>query len=321
MDKFEEILLQHRKDHFLVVDPLGGKGDQLIYMGMEKKLRELNINYRILRYISVHARFYRIKKMLSSLRFPESVTEKLSRAMYNLTYKKVSEIRDPFADVVLLRGGAYLNDVWKEYDILENAIKNNPDCDIIVAPQSFFFNTARFPEFFETCKQEIYLFCRERYSYNLLLSMNFPENVHVYLSHDTALYLSKDDFNPRNSSYDLFCPRGDRESAVDWRIEDLRKRRNVGLTDSGQPIDKVLVGDLDLVGDFRAFVNLIENARRVYTDRLHVAILSAILGKDTFLYPNSYPKNKGVYEFSLYKFSNVRFVDSLKFLGTENFVS
>ena len=325
MDKFEEILLQHRKDHFLVVDPLGGKGDQLIYMGMEKKLRKLNINYKVLRYKTMHARFFKVKKMISLLRLRESVTEKLehvTRTTYNLVYKKVNEIRDAFADVILLRGGAYLNDVWKEYEILENTTRDNPDCAIIVAPQSFFFNsTTRFPEFFEGSKQEIYLFCRERYSYNLLLSMNFPKNVHVYLSHDAALYLSKDDFNPRNGSYDLICPRGDRESAVDWRIEDLRKRRNAGLTDSGHPIDNVLMGDLDLIGDFRAFVNLIEGSRRVYTDRLHVAILSAILGKDTFLYPNSYPKNKGVYEFSLYKFSNVRFVDSLKFLGIENFGS
>jgi len=318
LDEFEEILLQHQQHKFLVVDPLGGKGDQLIYLGMERKLKELDINYTVLRYKTAHARFYKIKKMLSSLHFLESSTktfEQITDATCDLIYKKLSKLRAGFADVVLLRGGAYLNDVWKEYKILENAIRDNPNCNIIVAPQSFFFNTTYFPEFFENTMQEIDLFCRERYSYNLLCSMNFPENVHIHLSHDTALYLSKDDFNPQNGSYDLICPRGDRESVVDWRIQDLSKQKNMELINSEQPVNKAIVGDIDLVTDFQAFANLIENSKRVYTDRLHVAILSAILGKDTLLYPNIYHKNRGVYEFSLHKFPNVRFVDSLTFLG------
>ncbi len=318
MDKFEEILLQHRKDRILVVDPFGGKGDQLIYMGMEKKLRELSINYKVLRYKTMNARLFKVKKMLSLLRLHESIAEKLeyaARTTYNLIYKKVNEIRDAFADVILLRGGAYLNDLWKEYDILENVLRNSPDCAIIVAPQSFFFNSTRFSEFFYS-KQKIYLFCREKYSYNLLLSMNFPENVHIHLSHDTALYLSKDDFNSRDGSYDLICPRDDKESVVDWRIEDLGKQENMKLINFTEfSTNKVILGDTDFVADFKAFVDLIENSRRVYTDRLHVAILAAILGKDTSLYPNIYHKNRGVYEFSLYKFPNVRFIDSLKFLG------
>jgi len=321
LDKFEEILLQHRKDHFLVVDPPGGKGDQLIYMGMKKKLNELNINYKLLRYKTMHARFFKVKKMLSLLPVHKHVTEKLehvARTTYNLVYKKANQIRDASADVVLLRGGAYLNDLWKEYEILENATQGNPDCTIIVAPQTFFFNSTRFPKFFEGSKQEIYLFCRERYSYNLLLSMNFPKNVHTYLSHDTALYLSKDDFNPQNGSYDLICPRTDKESIVDWGLEDFKKQRNAGLKHLVGSKNKVLIGDLDVVATFKEFLNLIEKSRKVYTDRLHVAILSAILGKDTFLYPNSYGKNKNVYEFSLCKFSNVRFVHFLKFLGLEN---
>ena len=301
-------------DHFLVVDPPGGKGDQLIFLGMKKKLRELGITYRVLHYKRTN--FFRelcfeVKKLLSPLRARGSVVKKLKSvrsAVQSLAVKNLNKIGDASADIVLIRGGGYFNDLWKDYDILENALRNDRDCVIMVAPHSLCFDTTQFPEFFERSEQEIYLFCRERYSYKLLRSMSFPKNVHVFLSHDTALYLSKEDFHPRNGSYDLICPREDRESVVTWKIEGSNHR-------------KILVGDIESVPDFTAFVNLIENARRVYTDRLHVAILSAILGKDTFLYPNSYPKNKGVYEFSLYKFSNVRFVDSLKFLGIENFGS
>lgn len=62
--------------------------------------------------------------------------------------------------------------------------------------------------------------------------------------------------------------------------------------------------------------NLVAGARKVFTDRLHVGILSAALGKDTVLYPLARSlshKNKGVYEFSLYKFPNVRFINSPRF--------
>jgi len=67
-----------------------------------------------------------------------------------------------------------------------------------------------------------------------------------------------------------------------------------------------------MLSDFRVFVNLIEGSRMVFTDRLHVAILAVILGKDTILYPNSYYKNKGVYEFSLSKYPNLKFVEDRK---------
>lgn len=42
-------------------------------------------------------------------------------------------------------------------------------------------------------------------------------------------------------------------------------------------------------------------------------IRNLVRAKDTFLYPNFYHKNKGVYEFSLYKFPNVKFIDSPRF--------
>ena len=310
LDRFEEILLQHRKDRFLVVDPFGGKGDQLIHMGMEKKLRELRINYKVLRYKTMNARLFETEKMLSLLRLRGSVAEKLKYVagpIYNLTYKKGSKIRDASADVVLLRGGAYLNDVWKDYDILECAIRDNPHCTLIVAPQSFFFNSTRFPEFFEKSKQEIHLFCRERYSYDLLCSMHFPKNVHINLSHDTALYLPKEDFKLQNEkgTYVLIAPRDDRESIVTWKTKQIPKQV------------KIFFGDIENVANFESFVNLVGNACKVYTDRLHVAILSAILGKETYLYPNSYYKNKGVYEFSLSGFPNVKFIESHEFLGVD----
>ncbi|MBT8171534.1 polysaccharide pyruvyl transferase family protein, partial [Candidatus Bathyarchaeota archaeon] len=169
-----------------------------------------------------------------------------------------------------------------------------------------------FQNIFKKTLQEIHLFSRERYSFNLLCTMDLPENVHVYLSQDSALYLSKRDFHPVQGYYDLICPRKDKESVVNWNI-DLGK--NLDMIDLRNSKERVFVGDIAYLVDFELFLKLVEGAKRVFTDRLHIAIFSTILGKNTFLYPNSYYKNKGVYEFSLQKYPNVKFIDNLEFLG------
>jgi exopolysaccharide biosynthesis predicted pyruvyltransferase EpsI len=46
---------------------------------------------------------------------------------------------------------------------------------------------------------------------------------------------------------------------------------------------------------------------RIYTDRLHCAILAAMLDRYVILLPNTYYKNRAVFEHSLSRFANVRF--------------
>lgn len=307
MDDFERLLSKYQNKRFLIVDPPGTKGDQLILMGLIKKLNELGISYKILKYTPVNVRFSRFK-MLSPFNLHSSAIEKLGHMvfrMFDTLHEKINWMKNESIDIIILRGGGYLNDIWHDYDVLRRIIKNNPNCPIIIAPQSFFFKSTQFSELFENCRQKIHIFCREKYSYELLISMNLPKHIRIYLSHDTALYLSKNDFNlqEKEDSYILIAPRKDRESVVTWKIEKIPR----GV--------KILLGDIVRVPSFDAFVNIIGNASKVYTDRLHNAILSAILGKETYLYPNSYHKNKGVYEFSLCGFPNVKFIDSHKFLG------
>jgi exopolysaccharide biosynthesis predicted pyruvyltransferase EpsI len=124
--------------------------------------------------------------------------------------------------------------------------------------------------------------------------------------------LSKKDFHPRHGAYDLICFRTDRESTLFRKTRDLMQLSKKRIIDLRQSKKRMVVGDISLLNDFRDFVNLIEGSRKVFSDRLHVAILATILGKDTILYPNSYYKNKGVYEFSLSKYPNLKFVEDCK---------
>ena len=56
------------------------------------------------------------------------------------------------------------------------------------------------------------------------------------------------------------------------------------------------------------FLGKIQKYEEIRTDRLHVAIASAMLGKRVLFYSNSYYKNKAVYEYSLKKYPQVIFV-------------
>lgn len=65
---------------------------------------------------------------------------------------------------------------------------------------------------------------------------------------------------------------------------------------------------LQSICSFRCFCLLITQASVVITTRLHVAILSSLLGKPTFLKLGNWHKIIGVYEFSLKKRGNVKII-------------
>lgn len=57
-----------------------------------------------------------------------------------------------------------------------------------------------------------------------------------------------------------------------------------------------------------ALANFIDRAQLVRTDRLHIAILSSLLGKAVEIYDNNYGKNRSIYEWSLAdRFPNLTF--------------
>lgn len=203
--------------------------------------------------------------------------------------------------MILIAGGGNINDICR-YGVylLELVIHQNPNATIIVAPQSYYFQETKFPSIFKGFRGQAYLFCREKYSYSHLNKMKFPDNVEVKLSHDTAFYLSKNDFPEGKPSHDLLCFRTDKESVMD---EETKK---VVMAMAENPLE----GDICIKAkSFEEFTSTIADSKKVFTDRLHVGILSAILGKTVFLFPSSYWKNKGVYEHTLSEYDNVTFIE------------
>jgi exopolysaccharide biosynthesis predicted pyruvyltransferase EpsI len=193
-----------------------------------------------------------------------------------------------------------MNDIWYGPALLKAALRQT-EALIAVGPQSYVFSKTRLGECFMDGR-EATLFCRERYSYDHLTELGLPPNVQLKLSPELAMYLAPEDLEeftePREERFQLVAMRRDRESAVP---EELLQEIEIAC-------DNPVTRDISMEGSFTEFVSWVANAEKVYTDRLHVAILSSMLGKDATLYSNRYHKNRGVWEYSLR--DSVRFVEA-----------
>ena len=289
MDNFERFLRSHSDDRILVVTPGGNHGDTLIHMGLEKKLRELDIDYKA---INLEREGWR--RPLLGFKYL------LNIASYRLGLRHLFRLYETEGfDLILFEGGGYMSHLWHGPVLMREAVRLH-DKPIAVAPQSYWFRDGSFMELLQECRFVI-LFCREPYSHRHLKELGLPPSVEVQLAEDTALYLEAEDLKefirPMGRRYDLICLRRDRESAISEEL-----RRSI----MGEAVNP-LVADISKRGSFKDYVSTVANAERVYTDRLHVAILAAILGKETLLIGNSYHKNRGVYEHSLRRFPWVRY--------------
>jgi exopolysaccharide biosynthesis predicted pyruvyltransferase EpsI len=118
--------------------------------------------------------------------------------------------------VILLRGGAYLNNLWKGYEAFVSVARRmlkKPKL-IIIAPQSFYFNKAKFPSILAGTGIPVHVFCRENASYRPVSSFDYGRNVQLHLSPDPAFYLSTADLNVKERARRIHphCPRDSIES-------------------------------------------------------------------------------------------------------------
>ena len=283
--------LFENKDAFLtVIQPGGNNGDELIYKGLNKKLKDLKIGYEEIK--------YRESKLSQRISF---INKKFGTNLREVSISKKT-------DLILIHGGGNMNDHWGNGTSLLRNLILNYDVPIAVAPQTFYFTETNISEILKKAKQEIHLFCREETSYSSLERMQLPDNIKIYLSDDTAFYLSKEDFTYLNGGddkkeYALLCFRGDKESKTSLDVNEAFKEIFMDWD-----MEIINEGDISVNQSFEDFVKIIAGAKIVVADRLHVGVLSSILEKPAILLPNSYFKNKAVYEYSLKHFPATTFV-------------
>ena len=135
----------------------------------------------------------------------------------------------------------------------------------------------------QAAARRVAVFARDQISYEALAGC-FP-GLDLHIEHDTALNLSRADLDgPRlPRSFVLHVLREDNES------NPIPDRDLLSLS----------LDPTRFCGSFAQWAALHRSARRIVTNRLHSAIAGAVLGKPTELLPNSYHKNRSVWEHSL----------------------
>ena len=154
---------------------------------------------------------------------------------------------------------------------------------VFIASASFDLSDGLVHHFIKTLPFNVWLVCREKESFTQCLK-------------HTNNVLLADDF------------------AFDFDYEPYKKQGDGTLKAFRADKEKTPLKGKDIsVGkesDWDAFVKEIAEYEIVHTNRLHIGIVATMLGKEVYLYPNSYFKNKAVFDYSLSKYPNCNFIDT-----------
>ena len=158
------------------------------------------------------------------------------------------------------------------------------------------------------CDDNVTIICREKISYDYCFKLMTYKS-RLYLSKDMALYLRPiidvNDVNDVNvitpvttlNAFRIDCEKTN-ISIPSNNVDVSKKFENCGFM-SNLSIAKTTT---DNVFKYLSPYDIIK------TNRLHIAIAGALLGKQVMMYANSYYKNRAVYDYSLKAMSNVVFV-------------
>lgn len=224
------------------------------------------------------------------------------------------EVPDVRGRVVVHGGGGGF---WGDNRVVTDFIQQvSPAASrVVLLPQTITGHEA----FLAGLPAHVHLFCRERVSYAYVQGLSLKAR--VFLDHDLAFQLDAADWLGRHRWLRLFAlapgrafkgvrrfraaarahpdprrlevRRGDAESLADAagrtaRYADISRAFAVGVRREGF-----------IAVSAACFLRFIARYEQVKTDRLHVGIGAALLGKQVSLRPNRYFKNRAVFEHSL----------------------
>ncbi len=191
--------------------------------------------------------------------------------------------------VVYVHGGGGFVPWWsgKTMQILKK-LTSEFRGSFILGPTTFSDNREYLRKILDDCLggndfRGLYVFTRDRSSYEILKAY-MPCAGEIICDHDTALNLVRSDLlpEPPAGKYVFYALRDDKERSFEQDYDYLRW------------VDPVKVSST-----FEKWLYLHARAKKLITNRTHSAILGSILGIPTVMLPNSYHKNRSVWEFSL----------------------
>lgn len=203
----------------------------------------------------------------------------------------IGSITQRYKDCILFYGGGgNLIGLYNECkDFMNNNHLNNK---IVLLPHTIHSQD----NLLKNLNDNTIIFCREKISYDYVYKL-LKHKSNVYLSKDLAFYLNIED-KYKNIIGENEC------NAFRTDIEKTRIRI------SKDNIDLSLECRRDTSREsVVCLINEINKYHTINTNRLHIAILSTLLGKRVNFYKNSYYKNESVFKYSLFSFENIKYLD------------
>ena len=200
---------------------------------------------------------------------------------------------------------------------------------IVILPSSF----NKCQKLINIMDERFVVFCREYKSYDYLISTN--SKAKIILDHDMALRIQKEILS--------FAPQiNDLERNILNQVIDEMKKVSLIAKFMRKDLEKIknYETDFDLSSsgfcdhdtnrdyiDFNSQLMLcaVDSVDAIITDRLHVAIAGALMGKEVYILDNSYGKLSSVYKHSLSDNPRVHFCTKMpstlnpKHTATDNF--
>ncbi len=256
-------------------------------MSLSPRFKELNLGKFLAAYKNKSVDFFR---------FPGNYGDSLIwhgsqilLASLNILPNEVNERSSQNNNILFIDGGGNLVDYYSDVKkFLLN--KSQVYKEIVILPHTIFGESQL--SILASIASKITVFCRERVSAQLV-SRRLTDG-QVFLWHDCAFY---NRFNRVLTGRGVLSAfRQDGESLLRILPKD-----NIDVSAHAyatKPLDELIA--------------TLQRYKGVKTDRLHVAICATLLGKEVTLFPNSYYKNKAVFDYSLKRFQNVRFTESYK---------
>jgi len=148
--------------------------------------------------------------------------------------------------------------------------------------------------------------CRELKSYQYVHSL-IQHKENVFISKDMAFYINNiDEYKKRKGIGTINCFRVDAEKTDILIPQNNKDIVNEFVLNYNRPLFPFKE---EIISNSRSVFNYLSQYEIINTNRLHVAISGALLGKKVRFWPNSYWKNKEMYEYCLKGYKNIIWMD------------
>lgn len=211
---------------------------------------------------------------------------------YNIKYTSHVNIDNIKGKTLFVYGSGGFNKIFN------TMVHRLPPCfnnfgEIYILPSSFECDCHLISDFIKKLPANVVVFAREMYSYEQLGQiMAHPENLKI--DNDLAFNIDFKSLTKDDGKGTLIALRNDGERLHQWSLKNIHFNENIDVS----------------LGQYTEYMDVVKTVNKydtVITDRAHVAICSAMLGKNVHILPNNYHKVKGIYMYSLKSMENVTY--------------